>query len=413
MVKKHEVLAIIPARGGSKGIPRKNIRNFAGFPLIAYSIRAAKTSSFVTRVIVSTDDEEIAVISREYGAETPFLRPEKYSQDQTTDFPAFEHALGWLKEHENYEPEIVIQLRPTSPIRPTGCVDDAIQLLIDDPDVDSVRGVALARQNPFKMWRIDPQTGRMNPLLTVEGIPEAYNAPRQALEPVYWQTGHIDAIRTKTIIEKGSMSGKVILPLIIDPLFAVDIDTLSEWQQAEWMVIHEHIQMIDPANRRRHLPKDIRLLVMDFDGVMTDNRVWVDEGGHEHIAANRSDSMGLSILRRNTSIRALVLSRETNPVVSARCKKLNLPVYQSVLDKEVVLQEIAKEMQIPLDKIVYIGNDVNDLPCFSIVGFAAAPADAQPEVLRAADLILNNRGGHGAIRELCDILIINDKKQPE
>src|SRR5512138_4044098 len=110
-----ETLALIPARGGSKGIPRKNIRNFAGYPLIAWSIAAAKQSSCVRRVIVSTDDPEIAAVAREHGAETPFLRPAELAQDNTTDLPVFEHALAWLEEKEAYRPDIVIQLRPTSP----------------------------------------------------------------------------------------------------------------------------------------------------------------------------------------------------------------------------------------------------------------------------------------------------------
>src|SRR5919201_6543515 len=110
-----KILALIPARGGSKGIPRKNILNFAGYPLIAWSIAAAKQASCITRVIVSTDDEEIASVARKYGAETPFLRPSEFAQDNTTDLPVFQHALQWLDEHEGYQPEIVIQLRPTSP----------------------------------------------------------------------------------------------------------------------------------------------------------------------------------------------------------------------------------------------------------------------------------------------------------
>ena len=115
-----EVLAIIPARGGSKGIPRKNIRSFAGHPLIAYSIAAAKQSQTVTRVIVSTDDEEIAAVARQYGAETPFLRPAELAEDTTLDLPVFQHALNWLAEHENYHPQLVIQLRPDLASAPGG-----------------------------------------------------------------------------------------------------------------------------------------------------------------------------------------------------------------------------------------------------------------------------------------------------
>ena len=180
MVKKPEVLAIIPARGGSKGIPRKNIKDFAGYPLIAYSILAGLRSKLVTRTIVSTDDEEIAAVAREWGAETPFLRPDEFARDNTTDLPVYKHALEWLYEHEGYRPDVVVQLRPTSPIRPLTCVDDAVGLLLANPIADSVRGVVPAGQNPFKMWKIEPE-GRMIPLVGVPGITEPYNAPRQIL----------------------------------------------------------------------------------------------------------------------------------------------------------------------------------------------------------------------------------------
>ncbi len=148
MVNKREVLAIIPARGGSKGIPRKNIKPFAGYPLIAYSIEAGLRAGLVTRVIVSTDDEEIAAVARQYGAQVPFLRPPELAQDDTRDLPVFQQALSWLEEFEDYKAEFVVQLRPTSPIRPRHCVDDAIRILLEHPDADSVRGVVPAGQNP-------------------------------------------------------------------------------------------------------------------------------------------------------------------------------------------------------------------------------------------------------------------------
>jgi N-acylneuraminate cytidylyltransferase len=272
------VLAIIPARGGSKSIPRKNIRSLAGHPLIAYSIAAGIQAPSVNRIIVSTDDEEIAAIARQYGAETPFLRPAEYSQDTTTDFPVFTHALKWLAEHENYHADIVIQLRPTSPVRPPDCVEQAVQLLIDHPEADSVRGVVPSGQNPYKMWRIN-STGRMVPLLQVEGLLEPYNSPRQALPQTYWQTGHIDAIRTSVIFEKNSLSGDVILPLVIDGRYTIDIDTLKDWERAEALVALGELPMVRPADdglqdvedgeRKRPLPSQTALVVFDFDGVMT------------------------------------------------------------------------------------------------------------------------------------------------
>ena len=403
MVKKVEVLALIPARGGSKGIPRKNIRDFAGHPLIAYSIAAGLQSEYVTRTIVSTDDEEIAEVARRCGAETPFLRPGKFAQDQTLDLPVFVHALQWLAENENYHPQIVVQLRPTSPVRPIGCVDQAVKLLLDHPEADSVRGVVPAGQNPHKMWRISPETGAMEPLLRVEGISEPYNAPRQALPPVFWQTGHIDAIRKQVILEKHSMSGDVILPLMIEPRFTVDIDNPSDWARSEWLIRCGELDMVLPASKKRILPQNPALVVFDFDGVMTDNRVWVDENGHEMVAANRSDGLGIARLNR-LGVRMLVLSTERNPVVAARCAKLNIPVIQGLDDKAAVLRDYLRENQIDPGFVVYLGNDINDLTCFTEVGCAIAVADAYPEVKEKADLILRQCGGHGAVRELCDMI---------
>jgi N-acylneuraminate cytidylyltransferase len=402
-----EVLALIPARGGSKSIPRKNIKPLAGHPLIAYSIAAGRQARLVTRTLVSTDDEEIAAVARQYGAETPFLRPAEFAQDATTDFPVFAHALSWLSEQEGYHPELVVQLRPTSPIRPPGMVDQALRLLMDDPQAESVRGVVPAGQNPFKMWRIEQ--GRMIPLLSVPGIAEPYNAPRQALPAAFWQTGHIDAIRARTILEKNSLSGEVILPLMIDPRYTIDIDTLADWRHAERLMGElpgmgldfVRPEGVQPA--RRPLPADVQLIVLDFDGVMTDNRVWVDQDGREMVAANRSDSMGLQRLRQS-GVQAVVLSTETNPVVAARCRKLNLPVIQGVADKAAVLKQYLSEQRIDPNRVVYVGNDINDLPCFPLVGCAVVVADAQPEAARQADLVLLQRGGYGAVREICDLI---------
>lgn len=228
-----QVLALIPARGGSKSIPRKNIRPFAGHPLIAYSIAAGLCAETVTRVIVSTDDDEIAAVARRHGAETPFLRPDEYSQDNTPDLPVFQHALNWLEEHEGYRPEIVVHLRPTSPFRRVSHIDEAVYRLMARPEADAVRTVCVPFQNPFKMWRIEPD-GFMRPLGVELGIShEPYNQPRQMLPEVYWQTGYVDVAWSDTILVKDSMTGERILPLIIDPSQWIDIDSADDWRRAE------------------------------------------------------------------------------------------------------------------------------------------------------------------------------------
>ena len=270
-----DILALIPARGGSKGIPRKNIRDFAGYPLIAWSIAAAQQSELVTRVIVSTDDERIASVAREYGAETPFLRPADLAQDETTDFPVVEHAIQWLKEREGYRPEIVVQLRPTSPVRPKGMLDRAIRILLEHHDADCVRGVVPAGQNPFKMWRFNGEDKPIKPLLEVEGIAEPYNAPRQVLPPVYWQTGHIDVIRVSTITQKRSLTGDVIYPLVIDPRYTVDIDNQSDWATYEALT-SSGLEMVTPGEPRVEASNagEDRLIICDL--TVLQPQVWAE-----------------------------------------------------------------------------------------------------------------------------------------
>ncbi|MBI3173071.1 MAG: acylneuraminate cytidylyltransferase [Chloroflexi bacterium] len=402
-----EILALIPARGGSKGIPRKNIRSFAGWPLIAWSIAAAQQSKYVTRIIVSTDDEEIAAVARACGAETPFLRPAEFAQDKSTDLPVFEHALNWLAEHEDYHPEVVVQLRPTSPVRPRGLIDDAIQILLDHPDADCVRGVVPSGQNPFKMWRFDDPKQPMKPLLSVEGITEPYNAPRQILPPTYWQTGHIDAIRVSTILERHTLTGDVIYPLVIDSKYTVDIDTLPDWAKYEALV-YSGLEMVSPGKARRPMPASVKMVVTDFDGVITDGRVWVSEDGRETVAASRSDSMRTRQMRA-AGIEVMILSSEVNPVVSARAKKMGIEAIHGMdlHAKGEVLKKVLAEKNLDASEVVYLGNDFNDLPCFEVAGWAVAVADAYPEVLRAADYVLKTNGGFGALRELCDLILKN------
>jgi N-acylneuraminate cytidylyltransferase len=403
------ILALIPARGGSKGIPRKNIRDFAGYPLIAWSIAAGLQAHTVNRVIVSTDDEEIASVARAWGAETPFMRPAELAQDRTTDLPVFEHALKWLEDIEGYKPDIVIQLRPTSPIRPKDCVDSAVKILMEHADADCVRGVVTAGQNPYKMWRFNGYDKPMNPLLEVEGITEPYNAPRQILPPTYWQTGHIDVIRTSTISQRHSLTGNTIYPLVIDSRYTVDIDTPADWAKYESLVYHGGLEMVTPENKsRRGMPKKIELIICDFDGVITDNKVWVDQDGREMVAAYRSDSPRISELRAK-GIEVMILSSEPNGVVAARAKKMGVEAIHGVglQDKGRVMREVLAQKNILAENVIYVGNDLNDLPCFEVAGWSVAVADAFPEVIRAADYVLTKAGGQGAIRELCDLILKN------
>lgn len=222
-----EVLALIPARSGSKGIKDKNIRPLAGKPLIAYSIEQALQSKLIHRVIVSTDSSEYAELAKQYGAEVPFLRPQEISGDFALDIEAFRHALQFLKDTEGYCPEIVVQLRPTYPFRAIEDIDNMVKMLLDHPEADSVRSVAPVAETPYKMWR--EEEGRLYPLL--DEIEEAYNMPRQKLPVVYMQNACIDCVRSRVILEENSMSGKVIMGYKMNHNF--DIDTEEDLKKVE------------------------------------------------------------------------------------------------------------------------------------------------------------------------------------
>jgi len=221
--KNRNILALIPARGGSKGISRKNVRAIAGRPLIAYSISHALESKLIGRVIVSTDDEEIAAASRAAGAELPFMRPAEFAQDLSPDLDVFRHALQWLKEYENYTPELVVHLRPTGPVRRVELIDEAIERMIANPAADALRAISVPALTPYKMWRIE--NGLLKPLLNVPGIKEPFSMPRQMLPEVYWQNGYVDIVRGRTVLEKNSMTGDTILPfLVTDRIFELDYE---------------------------------------------------------------------------------------------------------------------------------------------------------------------------------------------
>jgi N-acylneuraminate cytidylyltransferase len=217
-----KIITLIPARGGSKGIPRKNIAALSGKPLIAHSIEYSLKCPLIHRTIVSSDDGEIIETAKKYGAEVPFVRPKHLAMDDTQDFPVFYHAVDWLKNNENYIPDLIIQLRPTSPIRPAGLLEEAIALMEKNPQADCLRTVVDSPITPYKTWIKD--NGCIKPFVQLDGK-ESFNMPRQDLPEVLWHNGVIDIIRSRTILEKRSVSGDYILPFLMNETqLTVDID---------------------------------------------------------------------------------------------------------------------------------------------------------------------------------------------
>ncbi len=275
------ILAIIPARSGSKSVPHKNIRLLNGKPMLAYSIEHAKKSAYINRIILSTDSEEYAAIGREYGAEVPFLRPAQYATDTALDIEVFHHCLTFLEDQEGYRADIVVQLRPTYPIRDIEDIDAMIRILLDHPDFDSVRSIAPAKEIPYKMWHRQ-EDGSITPIM--KDIKECYNMPRQQLPKVYYQNACIDVIRGSVILKQYSMSGSKIYGYQM--LRNYDIDTEEELAYAEEFI------RISAGNRR---------FVFDIDGVIAklqkDNDYAVAEPNWEMIRLiNRLYDMGNQII---------------------------------------------------------------------------------------------------------------------
>jgi len=219
-----KILAVIPARSGSKSIPHKNIKSLFGKSLMAYSIEHALSSKLINRVIVSTDNEFYAELARSFGAEVPFLRPTEISQDHSNDFDLFDHALDWFKKNENYIPDFCVHLRPTHPVRKIDDIDAMIQLLIDRPEANSVRAVVENKTIiPYKMWFLNDEK-MLTPVMQNTDIREHYNQPRQLLPKTYFQNASVDVIRTKTILENKSLSGNLILGYIMDEEYDIDYE---------------------------------------------------------------------------------------------------------------------------------------------------------------------------------------------
>jgi CMP-N,N'-diacetyllegionaminic acid synthase len=230
-----EILAIIPARGGSKSIPRKNILPLAGKPLIAWKIESAQRSKFITRTIISTDDQEIADVAQSYGAEVPFLRPADIAQDLSTDVEFLEHALAFLKEKEGYRPEIILRLPPTSPLCTEVHIDEGIQKLLSTPEADAVRPITEAPKHPYKMWKISEDGNWLEPFLAkaVTGFDEPHNLPRQLFPKVCVHTGAMDVLRRGTLERYRSTSGKKLAYFYMKPEDSINIDYPIDFEIAE------------------------------------------------------------------------------------------------------------------------------------------------------------------------------------
>ena len=387
-MQSSQVLGIIPARGGSKGIPRKNVRLLAGKPLVVHSIVQLQQSGKVGRVAVSTDDDEIASVAKQWGAEV-IKRPAEISGDTASSESALVHALEHYRTEEKYEPELVVFLQATSPLRAAEDVSNAVETLQRE-GADSL--FSACRVEGF-VWKKAP--GELSP---INYDPVKRPRRQELTSEVLEENGSIYVFRPWVLKTLGSRLGGRIAVLPMPRLRSFQIDVPEDWH------VLESLMNASPAAASGVKLAGVRLLVLDFDGVMTDNRVYVDQDGHEAVACHRGDGWGLARLK-DIGLEVLVLSTEANPVVAARCAKLRIGCVQNCADKLAALKELVARRQLAQNQVAFVGNDVNDADCLEWVGVPIVVADAVAEVRPLARLITSRPGGSGAVREVADWIL--------
>ncbi|WP_435011819.1 cytidylyltransferase domain-containing protein (plasmid) [Tundrisphaera lichenicola] len=385
----NETLVIIPAHGGSKEIPRKYVLPVAGKPLLGWTIDAARNARRVSRVVVSTDDADIAAVARRFGAQM-VDRPSEISGDSTSSEATLLHVLEHLEETEGYRPILVAFLRCTSPLTASQDIDGTIEALERD-EADTALAVI-----PFHdfLWKTDADGGGV-------GINHDKRVRLLGLEcePQFLESGAVYVMKAAGFREsRHRFFGKTAL---------YEMPGGRRWEIDDPVDLEVAGVLLRAGERQGQaslLPEKLGAIIFDFDGVFTDNRVWVMQDGREAVACSRGDGMGLDLLRK-AGWPMLVLSKESNPVVSARAAKLKLECLQGIDDKRTALLDWLGGRGIAPSDVIYLGNDINDLPCLGLVGCPAVVADAHPDVMPAARLVLKSPGGFGAVRELADVIL--------
>ncbi|WP_189707635.1 N-acylneuraminate cytidylyltransferase [Streptomyces phaeofaciens] len=381
------VLAVIPARGGSKGVPAKNLAPVGGVPLVARAVRECRATRLVTDVVVSTDDQAIAAAAREAGAEV-VLRPAAIAGDTATSEAAVLHAMDAHEALHGSPVDVVLLVQCTSPFLVREDVD-GVAGAVAEQGADSAVTVA-----PFHgfVWRHSDETSEGGFGVNHD---KSFRPRRQDRPQDFLETGAayaMDAAGFRT--HRHRFFGRTEL-VRTDPARVLEIDDQHELARARALA-----PLFD-ADRPGALPAfdDIDAVVLDFDGTQTDDRVLIDSDGREFVSVHRGDGLGIAALRRS-GLKLLILSTEQNPVVAARARKLKLPVLHGIDRKDLALKQWCEEQGIAPERVLYVGNDVNDLPCFALVGWPVAVASAHDVVRGAARAVTTLPGGDGAIREI-------------
>ncbi|MEV7421165.1 MULTISPECIES: acylneuraminate cytidylyltransferase [unclassified Streptomyces] len=393
------VLAVIPARGGSKGVPAKNLAPVGGVPLVVRAVRACLAARRVTDVVVSTDDAAIAEAARAAGAEV-VLRPAAIAGDTATSEAAVLHAMDAHEAMRGAVAEVVLLVQATSPFLAADDIDGVVRAVTDD---GADTALTVAPTHGF-LWRRDGEgspehVGDASLLLGGYGVNhDRANRPRRQDRPQeYLETGAAYAMRAGGFrAAKHRFFGRTAL-VETDASRVLEIDDPHDLARARALA-----PLLEPPVLPAY--DDIDAVVLDFDGTQTDDKVLIDADGREIVAVHRGDGLGTAALRRS-GLKLLILSTERNPVVAARARKLDVPVLHGIDRKDLALKQWCDEHGIAPERVLYVGNDVNDLPCFGLVGWPVAVASAHDAVRAEARAVTTTPGGEGAIREIAGWLL--------
>jgi N-acylneuraminate cytidylyltransferase len=382
---KGKVVAIIPVRSGSKGVKDKNLSVVGRKSLMLRAIDTCKKVNLVDEVIVSSDSDDYLDIASSMGALT-VKRPRELAADDASSESAILHCLSKFDQL----PDFVVFYQATSPFVQPEYIYRALES-VKRGDFD----VVFSAFETFGFLWSKSVSGEAT------GINHDFSARprRQDREPHYMETGAFYVLNTQGFLKaKHRFFGKIGIEVVPEHS-AIDIDTHEDLDVAR--VLATYFDSRPDAI-------DVDALVMDFDGVHTENSAWISQSGEEQVRVSRSDGFGLEQLRK-AGIPMLILSKERNPVVSARGIKLGIPVLQGVEDKAEALTNWLRENHLNPARTAYVGNDVNDIECFNIVGMPIAVADAEIEVRMLARVVMNNSGGNGALREVSRMILRGKK----
>jgi YrbI family 3-deoxy-D-manno-octulosonate 8-phosphate phosphatase len=399
------VLAVIPARGGSKGVPAKNLLPVGGVPLVARAVSECRAARLVTDVVVSTDDQAIAAAAREAGAEV-VPRPAAIAGDTATSEAAVLHAMDAYEALHGAPVDVVLLVQCTSPFIVREDLDGVAGAIVEN-GADTAVTVA-----PFHgfIWRDAGDAGDEVAAASVtEAVGGGYGVnhdksfrPRRQDRPQdLLETGAAYAMDAPGFRKhRHRFFGRTEL-VRTDPARVLEIDDPHDLARARALA-----PLFD-ADRPGSLPTadDIDAVVLDFDGTQTDDRVLIDADGREFVSVHRGDGLGVAALRNSGRLKMLILSTEQNPVVAARARKLKIPVLHGIDRKDLALKQWCEEQGIAPERVLYVGNDVNDLPCFALVGWPVAVASAHDVVRGAARAVTTVPGGDGAIREIASWIL--------